>query len=48
MLMYHKQTKQPVDCHPSKVESMKAKGWNPKPPTTTTKAVKPAEEKANG
>jgi len=44
MLMYHKNSKEPVDCHPSQIESMKAKGWTEKP---TTKP-KPKEEKVNG
>ena len=47
MLLYHKDSKQPVDCHPTKVSSMESKGWKTKPPTTTTKTVK-TEEKANG
>ena len=37
MLMYHKDSKEPVDVHPSQVESMKNNGWTEKP-------VKPTKE----
>jgi len=42
MKMYHKNSQHPVDVHPSKIESMKNKGWKVKPPT------KPTEAKENG
>ena len=43
MLMYHKNSKQPVDVHPSQVETMKNRGWTVKPAKSSTK-----QEKENG
>ena len=27
MLMYHKESKEPVNVHPSQIENMKVRGW---------------------
>ena len=31
MLMYHPDSKEPIDAHPSQIESMKNNGWTEKP-----------------
>ena len=31
MLMYHKDSKEPIDANPSQVEGMKNDGWTEKP-----------------
>ena len=35
MLMYHKDSKEPIDVHPSQIESAKNMGWEEKPITKT-------------
>lgn len=37
MKLYHPDSSEPVDCHPSKVDDMLAKGW-------TTEEAKPASK----
>ncbi len=45
MLMYHKNSKEPVDVHPSQIENAKARGWTEKP---TSPKPKKDEVNANG
>ena len=41
MKMTHPKAKQPIDVHPSQVETMKARGWTEiKPKPTNQKEVK--------
>ena len=41
MLMYHKQSKEPVDVHQSQIENMERRGWTTKP---LTKPIKEADK----
>lgn len=43
MKMFHKDSKEPVDVHPSQVETMKNRGWTEKQPSknSTTQPKKP-------
>ena len=45
MLLYHPESKDPVDAHPTQVEWMKQNGWSDKPPDKpkTKPVTKPAK-----
>ena len=40
MLMYHKDSKEPVDVHPSQVENMQRNGWTEVKPKPKQKEAK--------
>lgn len=37
MIMYHKDSKESANVHPSQIETMKNRGWSEKKPTSKSK-----------